>query len=163
MSSLVMLSAAVLLGLLLPSSSAYNILYGGDTLSTGQSITHGAYTFIIQSDCNLVLYDNGRAVWSSGTYGRGRNCILSMQTDGNLVIYDGSKKAVWASNSRGSQANYILVLQRDRNVVIYGAPRWSTGTHTANSEGVVIVKSDQNDISFTPMTQDRKIAMVTNN
>ncbi|XP_074565306.1 mannose-specific lectin-like [Curcuma longa] len=171
MAALVMLSAAVFLGLLLPSSMADNVLDGGGTLYTGQSLTQGDYTFIMQSDCNLVLYDKGRAVWASKTNGQGRNCVLRMQTDGNLVVYDGSNRPVWASNTGGSRGYYILVLQRDRNVVIYGCPRWASGTNTADSEGVVIVKSDWNDTSFNPQVvvpaadepSNRKIAMVTNN
>ncbi|KAG6476875.1 hypothetical protein ZIOFF_066123 [Zingiber officinale] len=150
---------------------ADNVLYGGDTMNAGQSLTQGGYTFIMQTDCNLVLYDSGRAVWASGTDGRGRNCVLRMQTDGNLVIYDGNNRAVWASNTSGPRGNFVLILQRDRNVVIYGCPRWATNTNTANSEGVLIVKSGLNDTSFTPEVvapaadepTNRKIAMVTNN
>ncbi|XP_074586921.1 uncharacterized protein LOC141842827 [Curcuma longa] len=172
MAALVMLSAVVFLGLLLPSSMADSVLDGGRALYSGQSLTQGDYTFIMQSDCNLVLYDKGRAVWASKTNGRGPNCVLRLRTDGNLVVYDGSNKLVWASNTGGSRGYYILVLQRDRNVVIYGCPRWATGTSTADSEGVVIVKSDRNDnTSFTPQVvvpaadepTNRKIAMVTNN
>ncbi|KAG6470735.1 hypothetical protein ZIOFF_071812 [Zingiber officinale] len=151
MSVRAMLSGVVLLGLLLPSSMAVHVLYGGDTLNTGQSLTEGSYTFIMQFDCNLVLYDNSRSVpvWASGTNGQGSNCVLRMQKDGNLVIYDGGSKAVWASNTSGHLGNFVLILQRDRNVVIYGCPRWATNTNTANSEGVVIVKSGRNDTGPT--------------
>ncbi|KAG6479669.1 hypothetical protein ZIOFF_063137 [Zingiber officinale] len=95
-------AAALLLGVVMPFSTANNVLSSGDTMNTGQSLTRGAYTFTMQSVCNLVLYDNGRAVWSSGTYNRGHNCILHLQTDDDLVIYS-SGRAVWASQTSGPQ------------------------------------------------------------
>ncbi|XP_074589703.1 uncharacterized protein LOC141845543 [Curcuma longa] len=169
MAGLVILSA-FLLGLLLPSSMADNVLYSGDTLYSGQSLNQGSYTLTMQSDCNLVLYDYGRAIWSSGTYNRGYNCVLRMQTDGNLVIYSNSN-AIWASNTGGQQGYFVLVLQRDRNVVIYGCPSWATATNAANSKGVVVVEHGRNDTSAAPVVvvpaadepQNRKIAMVINN
>ncbi|TLP70120.1 lectin [Nesterenkonia sphaerica] len=149
---------------------ADNVLYSGDTLSSGQSLTQGSYSLTMQSDCNLVLYDYGRAVWSSGTYNRGYNCILRMQNDGNLVIYS-NNNAIWASNTGGQQGHFVLILQRDRNVVIYGCPSWATGTNTANSKGVVVVEHGRNDTSAAMVVvvpegdepQNRKIAMVINN
>ncbi|XP_074560335.1 mannose-specific lectin-like [Curcuma longa] len=175
MTALVMLSAAavVLLGLLLlPFSMAHNVLYTNEKLEAGQSLTLGDYTFTMHFGCNLVLYDNGRALWSTNTNGRGNNCFLQMEADGNLVIYNDNNNAVWASNTWGAQGTYVLVLQRDRNVVIYGPGRWSTGTSTVNSKDIVIAESCRNDTTtFTPEVvvpaadepTNRKIAMVTNN
>ncbi|KAG6479672.1 mannose-specific lectin-like [Zingiber officinale] len=166
MASLVMLSVTVLLGLLLPFSVADSVLNGGGTLYSGQSLNQGAYTFVMQPDCNLVLYDSGLAVWSSGTYNQGYNCVLRMQTDGNLVIYSNGNDAIWASNTSGPEGNFILVLQSDRNVVIYSCPIWATGTNTANSKGVVIVNRGHNDTSSITAADEpmnRKIAMVTKN
>jgi hypothetical protein len=41
------------------------------------------------SDGNLVIYGKTKAVWSTGTSGRGTAPYkLVMQGDGNLVIYD---------------------------------------------------------------------------
>ncbi|KAK1304454.1 hypothetical protein QJS10_CPB11g02265 [Acorus calamus] len=82
----------------------------------------------MQTDCNLVLYDNNRAIWSSGTYNRASGCFLKMQRDGNLVIYS-NRGAVWASGTNVGNGNYVLVLQRDRNVVIYGSSLWATATN----------------------------------
>ncbi|XP_074565305.1 mannose-specific lectin-like [Curcuma longa] len=172
MAALVMLSA-VLLGLFLPSSTADSVLNGGGTLYSGESLNQGAYSFVMQPDCNLVLYDSGRAVWSSGTYNQGYNCVLRMQTDGNLVIYSNNNDPIWASGTYGPGGNFILVLQSDRNVVIYSCPIWATGSNTANSKGVVIVKRGHNDTSIAAEAEaaalasdeptNRKIAMVTNN
>lgn len=50
-----------------------------------------------QNDGNLVHYDKyGRATWASGTADRGDWLVL--QSDGNVVIYDGNR-AIWASHT----------------------------------------------------------------
>jgi hypothetical protein len=114
-----------------PSSTLAN----GGTLTSGQSLTNGNYTLVMQSDCNLVLYNNGVAVWSSGTNGQGTNCSLVMQSsDCNLVIYNGAPpgNAVWASNtaSLGAFRQCSLTMQADGNAVVYtgqGTAVWDTG------------------------------------
>src|SRR5437868_6470671 len=47
----------------------------------------GRFTLEMQSDCNLVQYKGSTPLWSSGTWNRGKNCVLIMQSDGNMVIY----------------------------------------------------------------------------
>ncbi|CAL9763195.1 unnamed protein product [Musa acuminata subsp. burmannicoides] len=164
-SALLLLLLPAIFGLLIPSCTADNILYTDETLYTGQSLTYGSYRFIIQSDCNLVLYDSGNAVWSSGTDNRGYNCILKMQADGNLVIYSNGN-ALWASNTSRDQGNYILVLQRDRNVVIYGPAIWATGTNYGTSGVVISRNATGTPVVVASAAEDvnnRKIAMVTKN
>lgn len=59
-----------------------------------------------QNDGNLVVTDyivlsplgSSIPVWSSGTGGKGA-AYLSLQQDGNLVIYTAAGKALWASNT----------------------------------------------------------------
>ncbi|KAG6495873.1 mannose-specific lectin-like [Zingiber officinale] len=155
MASLVMLSAALLLGLLLPFSMADNVLLGGDRLKTGESLTEGDFSFDMQFDCNLVLYDNGQPVWSPPSNGLGNSCFAYLQTNGNFVIYNGNGQVVWTSNTAGEEGNYILVLQRDGNVVIYSRPIF---TIPPNSKGVVMVKRGHNHELV-----NRKIAMETKN
>lgn len=124
------ISAAVLMLLLLTTPTyADDLMYGGDTLQAGQSLIYGNYRFIMQKDCNLVLYDGGRAIWSSGTAGRGSICHTTLEMNGELAIYDVGKK-IWSNNSGKQTGTYLLVLQRDRNVVIYGsgAAIWATNT-----------------------------------
>lgn len=161
LSTLVILSA--ILGLLSPSCMANNILYSGDTLNPGQQLTWRDYTLTMQMDCNLVLYDSGRAIWASGTNGKGSNCILSMQWDGNLVVYGDGNNPLWASNTVGNQATYVCILQRDRNVVVYGSAIWATGTQNAGSPGVIITgRQNQNSTVENAAGEPsiRKIAMV---
>lgn len=141
MASVSTLFTSLLIQLLIPSVFADNILYTGETLTAGQSLTYGSYNLTMQRDCNLVLYDNGRAEWSTGTDNRGSSCFARMQTDGNLVLYDGSERVLWASNTDREQGNYVLVLQRDRNVVIYGGAMWASRTNSIGTADVVISRN----------------------
>ena len=54
---------------------------------------------IFQGDGNLVTYGGGRAIWASGTGGRGGS-RLAIQSDGNLVIYVAAG-AIWSSGTAG--------------------------------------------------------------
>jgi outer membrane protein assembly factor BamB len=85
--------------------------------------------FIYQGDGHLVLYDQGRPVWSSGTAGTSPGRIM-MQHDGHLVMYDASGQPVWESGTAGHPGAWLIV-QNDGNVVIYsenGQPLWATNT-----------------------------------
>ena len=90
----------------------------------------GQYTLILQSDGNLVLYEEcGTALWASNTAGIAVTSC-NMQTDGNLVIYAGESGPVWASNTYGCDGAHLEV-QDDGNVVIYDVnhnPIWATDT-----------------------------------
>ncbi|XP_058109411.1 mannose-specific lectin-like [Magnolia sinica] len=125
--------------LLTPACKADNILYPGETLSTNNYLEYGSYSFIIQEDCNLVLYDNGNPIWASNTGGLASNCHCTMQTDGNLVVYDPNGVAIWASNTSRGDGFYVLILQKDRNVVIYGGAIWATASNAYGSSAVPVV------------------------
>ncbi|KAK1265031.1 hypothetical protein QJS04_geneDACA021315 [Acorus gramineus] len=144
----VIFALAIMLSLVGQNCEAATMLYSGDSLHAGQSLTNGYYQFIMQNDCNLVLYDGGRAIWASNTNGRGSSCVLRMQYDGNLVIYASGERAVWASNTNIGNGNYVCVLQNDRNVVIYAGRRaiWATRTQFSGL-GVTIVPPKANHTS----------------
>jgi hypothetical protein len=109
-----------------------------DRLDSGQGLQvdesldspSGQLSLVLQSDGNLVLYDQDRQpVWASGTDGQDVS-TATMQEDGNLVLYSSGGSAVWASDTSGNDGAY-LVVQDDRNLVIYsadGAPIWATNT-----------------------------------
>ncbi|GLJ09098.1 hypothetical protein SUGI_0101770 [Cryptomeria japonica] len=116
--------------------SARSTLSSGHSLSAGQSLKYAQYIFVMQDDCNLVLYeDSVEVLWASGTSGKGgaASCKLRMQGDGNLVIYAG-KTPVWSSGTSGVIAPYYLSLQGDGNVVIYGPSGAIWATNTAQDE-----------------------------
>ncbi|KAH7657023.1 alpha-D-mannose-specific plant lectins domain-containing protein [Dioscorea alata] len=139
------LSLALLLVASPLSCMADFILYSGESLCSEQALNHMSYTFIMQSDCNLVLYDGGSPVWASDTGGLGQRCCATLQRDGNLVIkknnyknYNDNYNVVWASNTNVGEGYYVLILQKDRNVVIYGGAIWATDTHVGVSRAIVI-------------------------
>ncbi len=94
----------------------------------------------LQDDRNLVLYmrsaNGDKPLWATGTNNNAD--LVTMQADGNLVVYNGTR-AVWASNTTGNY-NASLVVQDDGNLVIYAAgnrPVWSTNTSQPVQELVV--------------------------
>lgn len=106
-------------------------LRANEKLTPGQFLKNGPYKLILQADGNLVLYDSGKALWSSKTAGVAvREAI--MQSDGNFVLYKHNNKPVWNSGTHGKRGSY-LSLQADGNVVIYYDPPpkavWNSGTH----------------------------------
>lgn len=108
----------------------------GKVLDVGQSITQpdGNLTLKLQSDGNLVLYKNNKAIWTANTYGSGATQLI-MQLDGNLVLYDGSRRPIWYTRTWG-QPNSKLVLQANGNLVVYSssnAPLWATNTEKNDS------------------------------
>ncbi|KAK1372007.1 Bulb-type lectin domain-containing protein [Heracleum sosnowskyi] len=112
--------------------SAKEALFTNQALNAGDQLSKGAFTLVMQGDCNLVLLDTSVPVWSTGTNRRDSNCYAIMQGDGNLVIYKIGQGAVWASNTVRGNDKYALILQGDRNLVIYkGAARnaiWASNT-----------------------------------
>lgn len=111
-------------------------LPSGMTMNSGSSVQspNGQYNLVMQSDCNLVEYQGGTAVWASNTNGRGSSCYAAMQTDGNLVVYGRvcgrtcSNQALWASGTNGRNGA-TGALQDDGNLVISvgGTAVWANG------------------------------------
>jgi hypothetical protein len=108
-------------------------LLSGQGLIPGKSIVsmNGRFTFVLQSDGNLVLYGpQSQPMWASNTAGRTNVREVSMQNDGNCVLYDACNAHLWASNSANNPGAY-LVVQHDGNTVIYNSanyPIWATNT-----------------------------------
>ena len=80
---------------------------------------------------NLELWNLafGTLLWESDTCHRGGKKLV-MQSDGNLVIYDGVGLPLWSSGTHGHDGAHLAV-QDDGNVVIYSPesePLWDTGT-----------------------------------
>lgn len=88
----------------------------------------------MQADGNLVMYNSsGSPKWASNTYRKGTGpYILTMQSDGNLVVY-GAGSPTWASGTwNNGSPPFRLVMQEDNNVVIYdktGRATWHTNTY----------------------------------
>lgn len=63
--------------------------------------------------------------------------VLSLNLDGNLVLYDSESKApIWSSNTVGTKAEF-LYMQEDGNLVLYtenGDVLWASGTASDQSD-----------------------------
>ncbi len=87
------------------------------------------YRLVFQADGNLVLYSTNRALWSANTQNSGANHV-SLQDDGNMVIYDINSRAIWNTRTFGNGPSR-LVIQQDGNLVLYngaGRATWNTVT-----------------------------------
>jgi cell wall-associated NlpC family hydrolase len=72
-----------------------------------------------------------------------------MQSDGNLVEYDGNNSAVWSSHTQGSGA--FAAMQGDGNFVIYSGARavlWVSATAPTSSD-VFQLQSDGNIVIYS--------------
>nr|ALP82452.2 mannose-specific lectin [Curcuma aromatica] len=123
---------------ILASTCMARNLTNGEGLYAGQSLDVEQYKFIMQDDCNLVLYEYSTPIWASNTGVTGKNgCRAVMQRDGNFVVYDVNGRPVWASNSVRGNGNYILVLQVA--VILHGSDIWSAGTYRRSVGGAVVM------------------------
>lgn len=114
-----------------PLSGACGRLASNAALGPNESVTscNGRFSFVHQSDGNVVLYDSGTARWSSRTNGR-RTSALVMQGDGNLVLYSTTSSPLWHTRTHGN-ARAALSVQDDGNVVLRdasGRVLWATST-----------------------------------
>jgi len=104
-------------------------LAAGETLSPGAQLDAGDGHFraAMQTDGNLVVYDDGgAALWSSKTNGvsvSGANLSAS----GNLSVVRTDGSSAFTSNTSAQHAR--LIMQADGNLVLYaGTAVWSTNT-----------------------------------
>lgn len=112
-------------------------LASGEELLRGEGANacDGGFSLQHQDDGNVVLYTaNGTALWATGTDGAATTTLV-MQTDGNLVLYDGSE-ALWSTDTYNSPGA-TLAVQADGNLVVYagaGVPLWASGTVATSDE-----------------------------
>ncbi len=103
----------------------------GHILRDGNKLVNKPYVLYMQPDGNLVEYDRGYPIWSTGTAGEPGN-HLYMQTDGNLVLYNHFGQPVWQTDTWG-YGNADVTLQTDGNIVVYwwNAPLWAAWWETS--------------------------------
>ncbi|KAG1371754.1 Mannose-specific lectin 1 [Cocos nucifera] len=126
MGSLPLILSAILVLLTASALAQNNVLLTGQTLSPDHSqISYGGVIFVMQDDCNLVLY-NQVGGFTSGTHRRGVNCTLSFTDNGRLIIRRPDGSTVWMTdNSNSPNGKYAAVLRPDGWVAIYGPEVWS--------------------------------------
>lgn len=120
-------------GVVKPLARDENILYSGKTLNSGDSLVNNIYSFKLNEDCDLALYEHDIfsgvyiLVWNTNTSRLGVSCRCTLRPNGNLELYDNITHIIWESDSTGIIDSYVLILQNDRNAVIYGPHIWTTG------------------------------------
>jgi hypothetical protein len=75
---------------------------------------------------------------------------LTLQGDGNLVLYRPGNVPLWASNTDGHSDVWDVVMQGDGNLVIYsvrGRPLWASNT-SGRSGARMIVQNDGNVVVY---------------
>jgi hypothetical protein len=154
------------------------VVYGYDDKAVWSSGTNKNPNSVItlQSDGNLVIYRN-KPVWSTDTKeSKGAKIVLTdesemhagqelakgsslesengaykltMQEDGNLVVYNTGGKALWSSKTNGKAVKQCI-LQDDGNLVLYGfndKPIWASGTN-GNKNAVLRMQNDGNLVIY---------------
>jgi hypothetical protein len=93
-------------------------------LNQGQSTTiANGLVLTMQTDGNLVLYQNGAPIWFTGTSGQncGANqCIAVFQADGNFVVYNGATP-LWNSGTGGQTGAELLLSAGTPQLEILGS------------------------------------------
>ncbi|NCU30781.1 hypothetical protein EOM57_03160 [Candidatus Saccharibacteria bacterium] len=154
--------------LVLYSNTDIALWYSGSFTDTGN------VRLVIQSDGNMVVYDDQSAIWSIGYINNpnlystvstkmsssrmfplqvietaDRKYQLTLQPDGNLVLYNNSKP-IWSTMTIGNNPAKYLQLQPDGNLVLYdknNLPLWSSKTE-GNGESMLIVQNDGNVVLY---------------
>lgn len=114
------------------SSTVPILVYEGQTTNPAypgvpSSVSVGNVQLVLQNDGNLVIYENGKACWDTGTNGKGGpGYTLWFQPDGNLVLRNGfsyNSQSLWSSNIYSNCGNDLaqyayFTLQSDGNFVM---------------------------------------------
>jgi hypothetical protein len=111
-----------------PKSWTTVVVNATSVLMPGQSWQSNRTRVVMQTDGNLVIYDeNNRARWTSGTTGTGYKAVF--QADGNFVVYTRDNATAWSTRTDGHDGAE-LVLQDDGNVTILdgGVCLWASNT-----------------------------------
>ena len=114
-----------------------SVLQAGQQLTNGQCLisSGGEYQLVLAPNDALDLISSSGALLWTASNAPAQGGVLTMQSDGNLVLYNSANQPLWSSNTTGlggTTAN----LQDDGNFVIYtagGAPVWSTNTSQTSS------------------------------
>nr|CAD1817667.1 unnamed protein product [Ananas comosus var. bracteatus] len=75
-----------------------------------------------------------------------------MQTDCNLVLYDG-EIAVWSSGTYNQGSGCYAKMQSDGNLVVYGGYNnalWATNTEREQGNYICVLQRDRNVVIYGP-------------
>ncbi|XP_010931185.1 mannose-specific lectin 3-like [Elaeis guineensis] len=134
--SLLVILSSILILLTSPSTANEgNVLGTGDVLTTDSQLSYLDNSFVMQGDCNLVLYNYKGNGFQSNTHGEGVNCTLTLNDHGQFIIKSADGSTVWTTPPGPKKGNYSAVLRPDGEVVIYGPTVWSTPNFAFTTTG----------------------------
>ncbi len=142
-------------GNLVVYTSSGQPVWNSGTYGTGNlnhlSLQSNGDLSIVASSSHLVwtnnIHDVSSTLFAGETLLAGQsiensNYRLTMQTDGNLVVYRNANGAsAWSSGTYGTGNDNRLVMQADNNLVMYTSNNvavWSSGTYHASSTMAVL-------------------------
>jgi hypothetical protein len=121
-------------------------IYAHQRLSPGDILesSNGEYHLTYQTDGNLVIYQNGNALWATGTNTTDNDAGHCDFRKGNFVMLNSSGNQVWSTGLTGScagnSAGNYLAMQDDGNLVLFkspGVPLWTA----KNAEGTAYIQN----------------------
>lgn len=144
----ILLAAFILQCSVVSAAFAQDTLRVGETLASGQTLVSadGRFAFVMQADGNLVLYKDGRGLWSTSTNGDAiTDCTficftvrpqkltllnfstLDVRDNGDLHFFWRADTVGWMNQHYGSLGVPVptgligdtLFVQNDGNVVLY--------------------------------------------
>ena len=115
-----------------PPPSSGDTLFKHAYMRMGESLWSGNNEFqlVLQHDGNLVGYDHRQSSPSvflssdtAAAEGHGDE-FLSVQGNGNVLLYSGSSNALWSSGTDQTDG-HRLVMENNRNIVLYSLVGWT--------------------------------------
>lgn len=112
----------------------YTTLASGQSLNPGDSLfsVNNSHELRYQTDANFVFYQGSTPLWAINCWPTcntiGNAGVATMQTDGNLVVYDDTSNAVWNSGTAGNGGAFLalrngeLLLFATNGSVLWSAP-----------------------------------------
>lgn len=97
---------------------------------------------------NQLLCPNQALVSPNGQYS------LVLQTDGNVVLYNGAHQTVWSTNTSGTAAGY-LIMRADGNLILNNAAdndEWQSNTYGRGGVRITL-QNDGNLVMFNAQGQ----------
>lgn len=119
----------------LPSGPFNEIAEGLLARDAKWSSPGGTVSLVMQSDGNIVLYENstGKPLWNSETYGSSI-IKLAMQSDGNLVGYAAGDVPLWNTGTYGTGAKLRLYDNGGFVLAARNSAVWNAGTSVTMPE-----------------------------
>lgn len=99
---------------------AGNVLYNVGAMYPVEFLQHNTTQLILTEQCDLVM-----PYWQTHT--SAAFCNLTLENNGELVLYGALGQRLWASNVSGSSGEYVLV-QNFMQLAVYGPSKWATNT-----------------------------------